>query len=209
MSLNREIQFESIESLHFSANLEADGGTNLPGPEAVTFSREDFVFSSRDPLLKTALRMLSLAWPATLSFDFLTTQVAAELSTSLQQKQRMQLAADLFYIHVVGGLNVSARDRGCASSLPTHPTTTRYSQLRAEAVCTVVSLHHNSVDIPEHLQPIIRLLDGTRNLDQIVSALAVQGVSISAAELDAALRELMSLGLIYEGAKQHRSAVDT
>jgi len=149
--------------------------------------------STNNPVVKSVLRRLIDRWPQSVRFEDLTPladeQVLAEVLLTLY-------GATLVEFH--------ACQPPIAAEAGPRPEASRLARLQARTQRLVTTLRHSQVEISDDTsRHVLQLLDGTRDRNALLDALATHCLSTPratlAAQLEQNLAELVRLGLLVDG----------
>ena len=123
------------------------------------------------PLVKAALIALFTAWPRSLSLEQLWAEVETLLGSSLDGDRRM-LAEILLKAHVGNLAAFHAYEPPLVTVPGDRPVASIVARYQAEAEAKICNLRHRMVNLDDFATLVIRLLDGTRDRDEILATLA-------------------------------------
>ncbi|MCI0455927.1 MAG: class I SAM-dependent methyltransferase [Gemmataceae bacterium] len=156
------------------ADLRSDEPEEFQGPDGVTLS-------SRDPLVKAAMRHLAQNWPRAVPFKELRAAARARLdsatevepATVARDTQTLGQALLTFYASASTSLVELSL---CPPRLPVkvgeRPAASPLARLQAAEKGWVTNLRHEQVGVGELERCLLRLLDGSRDRAALVAAVA-------------------------------------
>ena len=185
----RRCYFLSASSLLEGQSNREDGGELQFG------TRDKSIFGTSHRLVKAAYLLLGKAWPRALSFDELLTltrlELHAEYGSHEQEDDAKTLAEAMYNLARNDAISFSLYPRGRADSTTDKPLASLLARKQSETGTLVVNLLHQSVRLenPEACR-ILQLLDGTRDLDQLVAELHAWRPSIHSDLVDAGAKKV-------------------
>ncbi|MBX9696394.1 MAG: hypothetical protein K2Z81_28660, partial [Cyanobacteria bacterium] len=177
LMVKRDLDLEAIRKLYVACPAAPTVHPNLHSHEAETFVSGGCTFTTATPLVKAAFLHMHETWPRATSFEELLIAARARLSSfSIQDaetaaQEEKSLARDLLLGY---GINLvafrSASDR-FSTALSNRPEAIATARLQVESSPKVTSLLHESVELDLINCRIVQLLDGTRELEEVVEKL--------------------------------------
>ncbi len=157
------------------------------GPEALEqFQVPDgATLTSRDPLMKAAMRYLAEVWPRAVPFDTLRATARARVQPGVEQDaaaDTQQLGARLLNCYASGLVEFHVHAPAFAVQVSEFPQASPLARLQAErGLMRVTNLRHELIDLDELGRQVLRLLDGKHGRAEIlqkISELAASGVLV-------------------------------
>jgi len=156
--------------------------------------------TTNNPIVSLALARLEAEWPRATHFSELAGEVAAKVPPELQKEAPGALAQALLKLAAKKLVDLRTYHAPVAESVGKRPMATSLARLQAENATLITTLLHTEVEIPDRQsRRLLQLLDGTRNLGSLVSAMATDvGTSRDAAEKNvlSVLAAFRSMGLL-------------
>lgn len=223
-ALERDLKPERAQALWIAADSRpAKPKAGLTGPAMEDFQRGKAVIATSHPALKCALGLLGEVWPRRVHFQELLEQARSRAgredggpAVSIQMDAQ-DLGEFLLRCYMVGFVDLHAHPSVFVTKPSAHPVASPLARLQIQQGPVVVSLRHLTLKIEDRLgQELLKLLDGTRDREQIARQLADlvqsgkvplpdQGAPVTAPEqmekrlregLDHSLQNLARLGLL-------------
>jgi methyltransferase-like protein/2-polyprenyl-3-methyl-5-hydroxy-6-metoxy-1,4-benzoquinol methylase len=175
--LNRNLDWSSVSELRFACPAATTASKEqLSNNESVQFALANGVtMAIGNPLVKTAFHHLSQIWPRSASFTELLAASKKELGSVLdgssKSEQQQLLGADLLTAYAAGVIAVRSSEPELVTELSSHPKVSELVQHQARTGQRITNQLHESVDADIFVRNVLVLLDGTRDVQQIVSEL--------------------------------------
>ena len=199
IQLDRDHLLERAQTLMVASPLTkssvaADGGvvfTKRHGSARIT---------TNDPVVSLALERLEMDWPRALRFSELFGQIVAKIPSNLQQDAPKVLAQALLKLAANKLVDLRTHQAPLAESVGERPRATGLARLQAEEATPITTLLHTQIEFSNaETRALLRRIDGTRNLQDLVSAMRADvETSRDATEENvmAALAVFRSVGLL-------------
>ena len=178
VALNRNIQADAVRGTWISASLKSAGAKVDLGQDVVEqFGNErGDQIATGAPVSKAAIAALQASWPLPLPFEELLDQAvsavkAAGVGVGDRAALAAQLAADLLMGFAGGLVRLQAAAPRFVTRPGKKPRAFALARVLAASGAEVSSLRHENVRLDELHQNVLKLLDGTRDIDQIQGAL--------------------------------------
>lgn len=187
VELRSEIRGDAIWELSLSSAAQPEGREvdPLSREEQHYRSRRGNLFSTNQPLLKTALALLRREWPRAMAAEELLQVATAGCSQPAGPEQRNLLANLALACFASGSLDLHARQAPFARWPGARPTASPLARLQAQGGRSVTNLLGATVELDDPLAArLLPLLDGSR--DRAALLAAIRGDAAAAAELRAA-----------------------
>jgi len=174
VNLTRKIEPEIMQSLFIgSSAIPVTSDVEIDKNARVSFRCHDgAVFTSDHPLTKAAMLCLNENWPLMLSFAELVSQSHARLNDAqpLSPQEPQMLAANLLKAYTYSKNLVSLRVHTPALKQTVSKMPEAYPLARHQAITAdvVTNLYHERVRLDNFNHYLLRLLDGSRQLSQLV-----------------------------------------
>ena len=181
LAIERELELERFAEFAFYALLTAEETPNLDEPCPQAFATPDAKrYTLMHPLTKAAVLALSERHPDALAFDDLVAAAVARVKGKYRA-QHDHLLGELvgLYLRQVVGLSFAPTQH--FHGVSERPLASRLARAQAAArVGHVATVRHMPMGLDAFAMRLVTYLDGTRTVDQLVSAL---GRDIAAGEL--------------------------
>jgi methyltransferase-like protein/2-polyprenyl-3-methyl-5-hydroxy-6-metoxy-1,4-benzoquinol methylase len=173
---SRDVSWERLDGLWVTSQLlPASEAPDINSSHPETFRRgRDLEVESNDPLLKSALLILSEVRPRGLAFRDVCSQARACLDgtplapPSLEDKRA--LGTNLLALYARGHVELGVWSRPYVTTPGARPATTAFVQLQASRERTsCTNFRHESVRMDRFDQAIIRRLDGERTWEELAA----------------------------------------
>lgn len=174
----------AIENLHDSQELEfhTPFGTRVTCTEAVP---------------KALFWVLGEIWPKALTYDELKQEVFRRVGFELDAENDLKFAAVMCRCYASGFLNLHYFQPLLCPTASERPVASAVARSWPEIEVAVPSLHLSAVAIDQNLISLLRLLDGTRDRQQLAAELGAQfGRDVPPAELERSLTRIAECGLL-------------
>ncbi len=176
------------------SSVDPDGGivfTKRRGSASVT---------TNNPILSLALERLETDWPRAIHFRELAEEIVAKVPPKLQEEAPMVLAQGLLKLAANKLVDLRTYQAPVAESVGERPMATSLARLQAREGILVTTLLHSQVEMSDaESRHLLQLLDGTRDLPALVSAMMPDlGMSRDVTEKNVmdALAAFRSMGLL-------------
>jgi methyltransferase-like protein len=197
--LDRTLPLERLRSLHYSAALKGPP----EAPDTADFSPAEFTAPNgssvtvNQPFVKAVLYELSRAWPASLSFSQLLEKARVMAPLLNTADAEMMLREVLLRMHMPALLEIGIAPYAYPAIVTARPQASRLARFQIRNGSRVTSLRHRSVDIDHPAgRALLPLLDGTRDLAALCTALASSNGVVPRSEIEAGLERLRELALL-------------
>jgi len=199
IKLERSQFLERVQTLLVASPLgkssvEPDGGvvfTKRHGSASVT---------TNNPIVCLALERLEAEWPRAMPFSKLSVEVAAQVPWEQREEVPTELAQGLLKLAANKLVDLRTYQAPLAESVGERPMATSLARLQAEETTLITTLLHTEIEISDaRTRRLIQLIDGTRDLQALVSAMMPDlGMSRDDTEKNvmAALEACRSMGLL-------------
>lgn len=187
--LDRAPQEQTIASLYVSALAEPkDGEPDIHSPEPITFKLESgFSISVNYPIVKAALARLYREWPRAIPFAELLESSLQDLgdSTANVAQQRAILATLLLRGHLSHFVALQREPFVFAASVTERPIANLLARQLAKRNHLIPTRRHKLIPMQPPARALLTLLDGSRDLPALVTALMSQATEDSPADVAA------------------------
>jgi len=179
------------------SSVKPDGGVvfkKRQGSESVT---------TNNPIVSLALELLETVWPRAKPFSELAAEIVAKVPSEMQKDVPVALAQAILRLAANRIVDLRTYQAPLAESVAERPMATSLARLQAEEGTRITTLLHTQVEIPDaQTRRILQLIDGTRNLRDLVSAI-MPGLQMSPDAIGknvmTALAAFRSMGLLVSG----------
>lgn len=174
VTLTRKIEPHIMQSLYIgSPAIPETSQFEIDSTDRVNFRcHNGALFTSDHPLTKAAMLVLNENWPRMMSFKELVTESRTRLHNSqpVSPQEPQILAANLIRAYTYSQKLVSLRVHAPALQSTVSDTPEAYLLARYQAMTTevITNLYHERVRLDNFNHFLIRLLDGSRQLPQLV-----------------------------------------
>jgi SAM-dependent methyltransferase len=181
VALQRAIPPAFFRRCHFTSasKLIAEQAEEASQPELLLGTRDESVFGISHGFAKTVYLSLSKAWPRSIAFDELLKASPldgdAEQGASDEEIDDKTLAELMYRLACSDAVSFSLypggqHPEGEPGKAPDKLLASSLARKQSETDCMVVNLQHQAVRLENgHACEILRLLDGTRDFDQLVT----------------------------------------
>lgn len=143
-----------------------------PVTEKFSHKQINLTISVKDPKIRLSLRELSKLAPQAVAFETFLSTLGTKYGCTSDDIQN--IAKNLFNLMCTGVISFSAFPfPEIPSALPDKPKVSPLAREQSTSILVVPNAFHQSVPITLDSVPLIKLLDGTRSIDQIVKELKV------------------------------------
>ena len=179
LKLDRSLAPSHLFDLYVASSAQTSTGSPLdlrPGQPQDFKAPSGVTLTSADPGVKAAFGRLSEAWPGAVSFADLAAVAASSRLTQIPgaPAAENELAALLLECYRRGVISLRAMPDEFTTSISARPVACAYARFQAAHSGVVTSRLHETHKTDEFSRRILPLLDGTRDLDLIVSSLRRQ-----------------------------------
>lgn len=202
----RRLRPEAAERLRFSMSAKSSAAPSLePGVELGFTCSTGVEISSSNPLTKAALLQLCERWPASVEFERLFELALARVRAAHAEGEgeseseqlsgpssRAQLGADLIECLLRTAVSARVWEPPLVDRMPERPFVSRCARMMAAREGWVATAHHRRGTLDAPLRQLVPLLDGSRDREQLLAAIAEltrEGVLTFRDEQDQVLRE--------------------
>ena len=202
---HREIQLERtrfverVQSLLVASRLRKSS-VEQSGEIVFTKRRGPASVTTNNPIVSLALERLETHWPRALHFSELAAEIAEKVAAELKYETPTALAQAVLRLAANKLLDLRTYQPPLAESVGERPLATSLARLQAGEATPIATLLHTQIEIPDaRSRRLLQLLDGTRNLPDLVSAMLPEiGTSREATEqhVITALATFHSMGLL-------------
>ena len=163
---------------------------------------------------KAALICLGARWPEALGFAALVREAQALLAARTDACEENCSEANveglmrvLFEAASAGHVELSLHPPRLTTRISTKPLASRLARHQAQGDALVTNLHHDVVELDERMRRLLRLIDGTRTIDELVADLRAATVDLPLAadepdltreNVEKCLAAAAKLGLLVE-----------
>jgi len=209
--LDRHLAPDCIRRFFLASSVwPASDDIDPASPDAVAFKSEkggELVTDS--PLVKAALLELRRAWPQALRFDELLKKAAGPAGVGIESateraEQSDVLSGSLLQAVSAGHLEIHRDAPGLTTRISAKPKASLWARKQSETRSVVTNLRHRAIRLEdEKVRRFMRLVDGTREVDDLVrdfaAAAANEGTDpddLNRASVERNLRRLAELALL-------------
>lgn len=187
-NISRKLDGFLLQTLYFSASVKATPGTHSG---EVSYRHEFGTVRTTNPLLKVIIDRLTSAFPARLSARELAMDLRT-LHSDLTGDIERDLAPALLHATMLGVLGIHARPGPFTTTISRQPIASALARLQAQRGEDLFTLNLEALHPEPKLRQLLPLLDGTRDLQDLVSALGW-----APAEVEESLRFAASHALLF------------
>lgn len=180
VKLDRDVAPARIKDFYFASSAQPTAGEIDPGlTDAVEFKNETGETLATDhPLTKAALLHLAQHWPAAVQYQDLIAAAQARLMARPETPQactdeHVDATADaLFKTACSGHIEFYVYPPRCINRISERPEVSPLVRMQLQSGSMVTSLRHEAVMLEDEiLRRFVLLVDGTRNVDQLLNDL--------------------------------------
>lgn len=170
---SRKIQAERTSKFFIATALTEEPSENAD-QSTVRFVAEDGnAIETKDPVLQAAVRILSQRYPETIAFNDLLVLVRQALGPQGGKKiSAMDLIALLLRCYFAGLVEFRYLPVPVTSTIGERPKVWEFARLQSQREKSVTNLRHCSITLEGCSAQFVKLLDGTRNNEQLAQILA-------------------------------------
>jgi methyltransferase-like protein/protein-L-isoaspartate O-methyltransferase len=169
---SERVQTLLVASPLCKSSVEPDGGVVFKkrrGPASVT---------TNNPIVSLALERLETVWPRAKHFSELAGEVVAQVPSNLQEEAPATLAQALLKLAANKLVDLRTHHAPLAESIGERPMATSLARLQAGEATIITTLLHTQIELPDaRSRRLLQLLDGTRDVPALVSAMVSALVS--------------------------------
>jgi methyltransferase-like protein len=154
-----------VDPVSAAPALDSDDIEQFRGPGKVTLSISH-------PWLKTGLAVLGERWPEAVSFEALRALVGERLGRDARAEDLRYLRDGLLECYVSGLVELYRYVPRFVRRAGDRPLASPLARLQAETGCRLTSLRHRVVEVSALDREVLRLLDGSRDREALLDALA-------------------------------------
>ena len=195
--LRSDVHGDALWDLSISSQAQPEGDQVDPASDAEQRyrGRHDVVFSTKEPLLKTALQQLRAEWPRAQAMGALLESSAARCGLTAGEGERRLLADFALGCYAAGNVELHVRQAAFAGMAGPRPLASALARLQARIGATVTGLVGNVVALDDpYARQVLLLLDGTRD-----RAALSHDAGGDAPGLERCLRGLAACALLHGG----------
>ncbi len=180
-AVTRGIDAQKIRGWHLASNAApASRAPSIAPGVPEKFSRKDLNLTTNAPIVKAAFLALAAHWPATMSFEELVQAGVARMvaegapapSAEDLEGLRMRLALDMFQAFSATMVELRTDPAVLCLEPGEKPLASPVARLQSDRHGPVTNLRHEAVSLDPFSTQLLRLMDGTRDRDALVDALA-------------------------------------
>lgn len=180
VALQRSLPPEMLAGFHLECSARPDDPAMDPNaPEEANFKLQGGeAMATNHRLTKAALRELGRRWPCAVAFDDLIARALAELDPAVRaegggEAANIKLTRNaLFTAALRGHITLHVEPSAFVTTVSERPEASFVGREQARLRLVVTNQRHVGVHLgDEHVRQLLMLLDGTRNLDQLVADL--------------------------------------
>ena len=179
VKVDRDFSLTAIRELSFASSLQRqqlrndgrpqDADVALSNSSKAIFTIDDQrAIATADPIMQAALQELLLRWPERIEFRELVMLVQQRTGRS-DPADEAKLATNLFRGLVARMLDAAAIPASCIRARSPRPEIWSYSRLQSVTTPLVATLRHRQLMLDEPGRELVRLLDGTRTVDELLA----------------------------------------
>ena len=156
-----------------------------PGAPDAFVARNGKAFTLANPFTRAALLELIEAWPDGVAFEALANAARARVSVESPRARESEnhageksLGEELLQLYAAGAVQLRVWTPPVSATIDDKPVASPLARLQAGAGDRVTTLLHQPMAIDAFDRMLIPLLDGTRDIDAVLAALANAGFSV-------------------------------
>jgi methyltransferase-like protein/SAM-dependent methyltransferase len=178
VQLNRNLDWRSVKDFRIASATRTEASqAELVGNQQVQFVvPKGVTMTVANPVVKVAFNYMSQIWPRSASFDELLATITQLSPTVIQdsssrQKQEQLLGTDLLTAYAAGIVSFRTEEPHFVVETSSHPIVSPLVRHQAESGQRITNQLHESADAEVLVRNIVLLLDGTRDVQSIVTEL--------------------------------------
>jgi methyltransferase-like protein/cyclopropane fatty-acyl-phospholipid synthase-like methyltransferase len=182
VTLNRHLDWKSMRGFQIASAAKPSSVT----PDIATSAKEEFRhpngmgLATADPIVKSAFTILAERWPQSISVARLGAEARHRLDQHPQaSKDPAEMARDdellgteLLRCWAAAVVEVRIEPPRMVNVLSERPQASAIARAQAEQGVAVANLRHEPINVDEFTRNLVRLLDGHRDREALVAALA-------------------------------------
>jgi methyltransferase-like protein len=180
VTLDRSLASERLIGMHIASAVKPEEPINdVRSGEPVRFRGPSAVTTTSDPVMKSALLLLSEIWPQSIPFIELLATARSRLDPSpvVVDTERLahdarRLADPLIRCYATTQVELSVRPAAFRSAPPDKPKSSPLARHQAEAGHAVTNFRHDTVNLDDLQRHVLRHLDGKCDVDGLVTILS-------------------------------------
>lgn len=176
LPLDHTLRADAVRSFYITSNAKPVAAiADLTSDAAVEYKAGSAVISTRDPLMKAAMTVLTERWPLGWRFNDLVTAAHArlhKLDAVLDDAAQHQLATRLLNCYTSGLVELSLSVPSFITVVSQHPVASPYARLCARDREKVTTMKLQSLILPEAARIVLRHLDGAHDAASLADILA-------------------------------------
>ena len=168
----RRFSLKRLADLHICAPISFEEEIDPTDASEITFKtyRDKEVVCAL-PCLKRAWQLVGAAWPESIPFVELYATLLDEFGevASTGRPTFLVLAENLIFALIHGFIDALPEPRRFLRTIPARPVSMRWARVLSQEQEMVPNLRHQMVRLSRPQRTLIRLLDGTRDVEQLVA----------------------------------------
>jgi methyltransferase-like protein len=180
--VQRKLEAQVLKGFHVATLAQPDiAPVSLAAGDIATFrAPHGATLSTGSPVTKAAMLCLAQRWPLGFAFADLLAASRAQLQggsadasdAGTEARDEAQLANEMMKCYGVGVIELHVREPSLCRTLSARPVASPLARLQVDRGRPLTNLRHEPVRLDEANRRVLRLLDGTRDRDALVAAMA-------------------------------------
>ncbi len=204
-----------LDRTHFRERIQAllvasplmKSGEGRDGGMTFRNRRGSGAMTTDSPVVSSALSHLERIWPRAMPFSDLAGEVERELPETLPEDVPSVLSQAVLQLASSRLIDLRTYDVPVAARVADRPAATCLARLEAAEGSSVTTLMHTRIDIPqEQTRHLLQMLDGTRTVRALASAISARGRASSdeatVASVKSVLEDFRQMGLLVSEQKE-------
>jgi methyltransferase-like protein len=197
VTVDRENLSERLSRMYIGCPLQPAGELEINTDTNARFvSQAGAAVTVNQPFVKAVIDELGRSWPGRLSYSELLERAAARVGAPQTESVEM-LTKTLFKMFNPNLLEIDVSPYPFPAHASEKPVGSKLARLQAATGTDVISMRHNVVDLDDPAaRTVLRLLDGTRDREEILQGARLAGHDLDSDQLDAMLERMSALSLL-------------
>ncbi|MFO0942788.1 MAG: methyltransferase regulatory domain-containing protein [Pirellulales bacterium] len=216
VELQRDVPWQNALKLFVSSNSRPAESVDLHSTQPITYSRPGSTMTTREPLVKAAMAVLSEHWPRSVMMSELVTLARRKLNSNPQllspeqvRQEQQIIAQPLIRCYATTHVDLSYLPTTFATTIAEYPKATAFARHQAQQSNRLTNLNHQSVGLTDLQRHLIGKMDGQHDRTQLLEYLVEQVVQGNLIAHDAGIevrdeariREMLS-GILEQNLQQ-------
>lgn len=175
VQLNRKVRPEAIVKLRVASSTRPETDhIVIRSPDKTSYRRGSSTLTTNDPVVKAAMMHLQNAWPESIPYPVLAAQALSTatgrtvgVDTEIVGRQSHDLASMLLRCYGTGQVDLHTSESSFGKEIAERPRVTGFARRQSTKSPQVTNGLHQRVSLDDLQRHVLRLLDGTRTLDDV------------------------------------------